>query len=80
MPITETAQRNHEQLFFGHAFTPKVTDPELIEIFDNWAFGEVVEAADMDVRLRLMVQLAALIASMRLASTASCWTAHWTSA
>lgn len=62
MAITETAQRNHDQLFPDHASTLKVTDPELIEIFDNWAFDEVVEACGMDVRLRLMVQLAALIA------------------
>ncbi|WP_286041947.1 carboxymuconolactone decarboxylase family protein [Rhodanobacter thiooxydans] len=40
----------------------KVTDPELIEIFDNWAFDEVIEATEMHIRLRLMVQLAALIA------------------
>ena len=55
------AQRNHGQLFPDHASTWKVTDPELVEIFDNWAFDEVVEAAGMDVRLRRMVQLAALI-------------------
>ncbi|GAB2535129.1 carboxymuconolactone decarboxylase family protein [Rhodanobacter koreensis] len=62
MAITETAQRNHDQLFPNHVSTLKVSDPELIETFDNWAFDEVIEAADMDVRLRLMVQLAALIA------------------
>ena len=62
MAITEVAQRNHDQLFPDHASTLKVTDPELIEIFDNWAFDEVIEATGMDVRLRLMVQLAALIA------------------
>lgn len=62
MKITEAAQRHHDQLFPGHVSTLKVTDPELIEIFDNWAFDEVIEAAHMDVRLRLMVQLAALIA------------------
>jgi 4-carboxymuconolactone decarboxylase len=62
MAITETAQRNHNALFPNHISTLKVTDPELIEIFDNWAFDEVIEATVMDVRLRLMVQLAALIA------------------
>jgi 4-carboxymuconolactone decarboxylase len=62
MAITEVAQRNHDQLFPNHPSTLKVTDPELIEIFDNWAFDEVIEATDMDVRLRLMVQMAALIA------------------
>jgi 4-carboxymuconolactone decarboxylase len=62
MAIAEVAQRNHDQLFPDHVSTLKVTDPELIEIFDNWAFDEVIEATDMDVRLRLMVQLAAMIA------------------
>ena len=62
MAIIEVAQRNHDQLFPNHVSTLMVSDPELIEIFDNWAFDEVIEATDMDVRLRLMVQLAALIA------------------
>ncbi|MGH8158762.1 MAG: carboxymuconolactone decarboxylase family protein [Rhodanobacter sp.] len=62
MAITEAAQRNHDQLFSEHVSTLKVTDPELIALFDNWAFGEVTEAAPMDARLRLLVQLAALIA------------------
>jgi len=62
MAITEATQRNHDQWFPNHVSTLMVTDPELIEIFDNWAFDEVIEATDMDVRLRLMVQLAALIA------------------
>ena len=62
MAITEVAQRNHDELFPNHVSTLKVSDPELIEIFDNWAFDEVIEATEMDVRLRLMIQLAALIA------------------
>lgn len=62
MAITETAQHHHDQLFPNHVSTLKVTDPELIEIFDNWAFDEVMAAAEMEPRLRLMVQLAALIA------------------
>jgi hypothetical protein len=39
MAISESAQRNHDALFPGHVSTLKVTDPELVEIFDNWAFG-----------------------------------------
>jgi 4-carboxymuconolactone decarboxylase len=62
MTITQTAQRNHDALFPNHESTLKITDPELIEIFDNWAFDEIVEDAPLDVRLRLMVQLASLIA------------------
>ena len=67
MAITPNAQRNHDALFPDHRSTLKVTDPELVEVFDNWAFGEVIEDAPLDVRLRLMVQLASLIASHAVA-------------
>lgn len=67
MAITPNAQRNHDELFPDHRSALKATDPELVEIFDNWAFGEVIEDAPLDVRLRLMVQLAALIASHAVA-------------
>jgi 4-carboxymuconolactone decarboxylase len=61
MAISETAQHNHDELFPGHVSTLKVTDPELIEVFDNFAFDEVLRQAALDTRTRLMVQLAALI-------------------
>jgi 4-carboxymuconolactone decarboxylase len=67
MALTPNAQRNHDELFPDHRSALKATDPELVEIFDNWAFGEVIEDAPLDVRLRLMVQLAALIASHAVA-------------
>jgi 4-carboxymuconolactone decarboxylase len=38
MSISETAKKNHEELFPKHKSTLKVTDPELIEAFDNFAF------------------------------------------
>ena len=61
MAITERAQRNHDALFPGHKSILKGTDPELIELFDNWAFDEVLDDQTLDVRTRLVVQLAALI-------------------
>jgi 4-carboxymuconolactone decarboxylase len=64
--ISETAQRVHDELFPGHVSTLKVTDPELIEVFDNFAFDEVLQCGDLDARTRLMVQLAAMIASQAL--------------
>ncbi|MFI7666930.1 hypothetical protein [Nocardia sp. NPDC049526] len=63
MPCSETARANHEALFPGHVSTWQVTDPELIEVFDNFAFDEVWRHSDLDLRTRLMTQLAALIAS-----------------
>ena len=62
MAISEEAQRNHESLFPNHRSTLKVTDPELVELFDNWAFDEVLKQSVLDVRTRLMVQLAAIMA------------------
>ena len=66
MAISETAQKNHDELFPGHVSTLKVTDPELIEIFDNFAFDEVLQHSRLDTRTRLMVQLAALIGCQAL--------------
>ena len=61
MAISKEAQRNHDALLPDHTSTLKVTDPDLIEIFDNWAFDEVLRYGVLDTRTRLMVQLAALI-------------------
>ena len=66
MPPNETAQRAHDTLFATHVSTLPVTDPELIEIFDNFAFDEVLRETRLDVRTRLLVQLAAIIASQGL--------------
>jgi 4-carboxymuconolactone decarboxylase len=38
MVPTEQARKNHDKLFPGHVSTLAVTDPELIETFDNFAF------------------------------------------
>jgi len=66
MSISETARRNHEKLFPNHVSTLKVTDPELIEVFDNFAFDEVLSNGNLDDRTRLMAILAALIARQTL--------------
>src|SRR5689334_22299742 len=63
MPNSQTAQQNHDQLFPGHTSTLTHTDPELVEIFDNFAFDEILRHGDLDAGTRLMTQLAALIAA-----------------
>jgi 4-carboxymuconolactone decarboxylase len=63
----EVAKKNHEALFPGHTSTLAVTDPELVETFDNFAFDEVLRESKLDTRARLMVQLAAIIACQALA-------------
>jgi 4-carboxymuconolactone decarboxylase len=44
----------------------KVTDPELVEVFDNFAFDETLQYGDLATRTRLMVQLSAIIACQAL--------------
>lgn len=66
MSISETANKNHEELFPNHKSTLKITDPELIEVFDNFAFDEVISYGNLDTKTRLMVILASLIASQTL--------------
>ena len=66
MAPNDVARKNHDELFPGHVSTLAVTDPELIETFDNFAFDEVLRLSQLDVRTRLMVQLAAIIACQAL--------------
>jgi 4-carboxymuconolactone decarboxylase len=66
MAISEEARKNHDQLLPGHVSTLAVTDPELIEYFDNFAFHEVLQDSSLDIRTRLMAQIAAIIASQGL--------------
>jgi 4-carboxymuconolactone decarboxylase len=66
MAPNEQARKNHDELFPGYVSTLPVTDPELIETFDNFAFNEVLRHGNLDARTRLMVQLASMIASQAL--------------
>lgn len=66
MAPNATARKNHDELFPGHVSTLAVTDPELIETFDNFAFDEVLRQSTLDTRTRLMVQLASIIACQAL--------------
>jgi 4-carboxymuconolactone decarboxylase len=66
MAVSETARKNHDELSPGHVSTLAVTDPELIETFDNFAFDEVLAYGNLDTRTRLMVQLASMIACQAL--------------
>jgi 4-carboxymuconolactone decarboxylase len=66
MAPNEQARKNHDALFPGHVSTLPVTDPELIETFDNFAFDEVLRHGNLDARTRLMVQLASMIACQAL--------------
>ncbi|MDR3709296.1 MAG: carboxymuconolactone decarboxylase family protein [Capsulimonadaceae bacterium] len=66
MPISEAAIKNHEELFPYHKSTLKETDPEFIELFDNWAFDEVISHGNLDTKTRVTLILASLIATQSL--------------
>ncbi|MCL5745194.1 MAG: carboxymuconolactone decarboxylase family protein, partial [Acidobacteria bacterium] len=67
MAISEAAHRNHEVLFPNYKSTLRITDPELIEIFDNFAFDEVIAQSKLDTRTRVMLILASTIGSNAVA-------------
>lgn len=64
--ISEAAHNNHEELFPNHKSTLKVTDPELIEVFDNFAFDEVIALSKLDTKTRIMLILASIIGSQAI--------------
>lgn len=40
---SKQARKSHEALFPNHVSALAVTDPELIEVLDNFAFSEVLQ-------------------------------------
>ena len=62
METDESTARDHDHVLPGLVSTLSQTDPELVEYFGNFALDEVLAHDELDVRTRLMVQLAALIA------------------
>ena len=62
MAPNASARANHERLLPGLASTLAVTDPELIEVFDNFAFDEVLTSSRLEETTRLLTQLAAMVA------------------
>jgi len=62
MSITETALKNHEELWPDYKSRAMQTDPELIELFDNFAFDEVISYGNLDTKIRVMMILGSTIA------------------
>lgn len=62
MSITETAIKNHEELWPNYKSRAIQTDPELIELFDNFAFDEVIGYGNLDTKIRVMMILGSTIA------------------
>ena len=59
--MSEFSHQYREKLLPGqrHAFAD--TDPEFVQIFESFAFDEVVNQGDLDERTRFMAILAALL-------------------
>jgi 4-carboxymuconolactone decarboxylase len=61
--ISEAAHKNHEELFPNYKSNLKISDPELLEVFDNFAFDEVIALSKLDTKTRVMLILASIIGS-----------------
>jgi 4-carboxymuconolactone decarboxylase len=66
MSINIAAQKNHDELWPDYISKAQLTDPELIEIFDNFAFNEVLGHDTMHVKTRVLVIMASTIGSQAL--------------
>ncbi|BEG98466.1 cupin domain-containing carboxymuconolactone decarboxylase family protein [Bacteroides sedimenti] len=60
--LTNAAIKNHEELWPGYISKIAKTDPELIQIFDNWAFGEVISDGNIDTKTRVIMIMGSTIA------------------
>jgi len=61
--LTETAIKKHEELWPGYKSKAKETDPEMIQVFDNFAFDDVISYGNLDTKVRVMMILGSTIAS-----------------
>ena len=61
MAITKFAKEYHDKMFPGYVSSFLETDPEFIELFDNFAFDEVASHDDLDDKTRFMAILATLL-------------------
>lgn len=64
--ISATAIKNHEELWPNYQSKAAQTDPDLIAVFDNFAFDEVIKHDSMDVKLRTLLIMASTIGSHAL--------------
>jgi len=64
--LSENAIKNHEELWPNYKSRAKETDPELIEIFDKFAFDEVISYGNLDTKTRVIMILGSTIASQAL--------------
>lgn len=66
MSLSETAKKNLEELFPENKSDLNATDPELMEVLNNFTFDEVISYGNLDTKTRMMVILSSMIASQTL--------------
>lgn len=66
MSISKKAIKFHEKMFPGYQTKLLETDPEFVELFDNFAFDEVVEQTLLDNHTRFLTILAVLLGSQSI--------------
>ena len=66
MSISTEAQKNHDELWHDYKSKAKLTDPDLIEVFDNFAFDEVISHDTLEVKTRVLMIMASTIGSQSL--------------
>jgi 4-carboxymuconolactone decarboxylase len=64
--LSDDAIKNHEELWPDYNSLAAQTDPELIEIFDNWAFDEVMSYGNLETKTRVMMIMGSNIACQSL--------------
>jgi len=65
--LTDTAINNHKELWPDYISKANETDPDLINIFDNFTFDEVIKHDTMHTKTRVMMIMASTIGSQALA-------------
>lgn len=60
--LTDAARRRHELWWPGYQSTVKQTDPDLIEVFDNFAFDDVMNHGTLHMKTRALITAASNIA------------------
>lgn len=60
--LSDAAIKNRKELWPNDASKLAQTDPELIGIFNNWAFDEVVNVGNIDTKIRVMMIMGSTIA------------------
>lgn len=64
--LSPQAIMNYEELWSEYLSEEKELDPDLVEIFHNFAYDEVVSHNTMDVKIRTMIILASALGSQAL--------------